>query len=52
VAVVGTVLLCIIIGFIPLVIAWLMGTIFGVIAGIKANEGSLYKYPMAPNIIK
>jgi uncharacterized Tic20 family protein len=32
--------------------AWLMGTIFGIIAGVKANEGELYRYPMSINIIK
>ncbi|MCW2641175.1 MAG: hypothetical protein JWP76_3481, partial [Dactylosporangium sp.] len=35
----------------PLV-AWLMGTIFGIIGGVKANEGQLYRYPMSLSIIK
>ena len=29
-----------------------IGTIFGVIAGIKANEGELYKYPLNFKIVK
>ena len=52
VAAVGYVLLCVLIGFVILPIAWLMGVIFGVIAGVKANEGQLYKYPASPSIIK
>jgi uncharacterized Tic20 family protein len=43
---------CIAIGFIIWPIALLVGIIFGIIAGIKANEGQLYKYPMSLSIIK
>ncbi len=32
--------------------AWAIGTIFGIIAGIKANEGTPYKYPMTANMVK
>jgi uncharacterized protein len=32
--------------------AWIVGTVFGIIAGIKANEGQLYRYPMSINMIK
>jgi uncharacterized Tic20 family protein len=39
-------------GFFLLVIPWLMGTIFGVIAGVKAANGEPYSYPAAPNWIK
>jgi uncharacterized Tic20 family protein len=39
-------------GFFLLVIPWLMGTIFGVIAGIKALNGEPYRYPGAPNWVK
>jgi uncharacterized protein len=49
VATVGYLLLCTFIGvFLTIIIvpvAWLMGVIFGIIAGIRANEGQLYKYP-------
>lgn len=31
---------------------WAAGIIFGVLAGVKANEGKLYKYPFSANIIK
>ena len=36
---------------IRLVVA-IVGIIFGVIAGMKANEGQLYKYPISLNIVK
>ena len=31
---------------------WAGGTIFGIVAGIKANEGVLYKYPLPFTIVK
>jgi uncharacterized protein len=31
---------------------WLVGVIFGIVAGVKANEGTLYKYPISFPIIK
>jgi uncharacterized Tic20 family protein len=31
---------------------WLLGTIFGIVAGVKANEGTLYKYPFSFPVIK
>jgi len=31
---------------------WVVGLIFGIIAGIKANEGQLYRYPLNLSIIK
>ncbi len=31
---------------------WLVGVIFGIVAGVKANEGTLYKYPFGFPIIK
>jgi uncharacterized protein len=52
VSVIGYVLLCVLIGLIIIPIAVLMSVIFGIIAGIKANEGNLYKYPATVNIIK
>ncbi|WP_344142962.1 DUF4870 domain-containing protein [Polymorphospora rubra] len=38
--------------FIPSVIVFAIQLIFGILAGMKANEGQLYKYPMSPNWIK
>ena len=31
---------------------WLVGVIFGIIAGVKANEGTMYKYPFSFPFIK
>lgn len=35
-----------------LIAAWAVGVIFGIVAGMKANEGTLYKYPLQYAIIK
>jgi uncharacterized Tic20 family protein len=37
--------------FLPLV-AWAVIVIFSVIAGLKANEGQLYKYPVTVRLVK
>ncbi|HET9516163.1 MAG TPA: DUF4870 domain-containing protein [Actinoplanes sp.] len=39
-------------GFFLLFIPWLVGTVFGVIAGLKAANGEPYSYPGAPNWVK
>lgn len=31
---------------------WLLGVIFGIVAGVKANEGTLYRYPLGFHFIK
>jgi uncharacterized Tic20 family protein len=49
---VGWILSCIGIGLIAVAAATILGIIFGIIAGIKANEGQLYRYPMSLSIIK
>jgi uncharacterized Tic20 family protein len=38
--------------FIPTFVVTVIAIVFGVIAGIKANEGELYRYPMSANFIK
>jgi len=52
IAIVGYITICLFIGFLIFPIAILLMVIFGIIAGVKANEGTLYKYPASPNIIK
>jgi uncharacterized protein len=52
IAIVGYITACFVIGFVIIPIAVLMSAIFGIIAGIKANEGTLYAYPASPQIIK
>jgi uncharacterized protein len=49
---IGYITLCFVIGLVILPIAWLIGVIFGIIAGLRANEGQLYKYPMSISMIK
>jgi uncharacterized Tic20 family protein len=34
------------------VATWVVGVLFGILAGLKANEGTLYKYPLNFTIIK
>ncbi|GIH03135.1 hypothetical protein Rhe02_12020 [Rhizocola hellebori] len=52
VSVISSILICLVITFLTLGIGVLMAVIFGIIAGIKANEGQLYRYPASINIIK
>ncbi|MCG5473101.1 DUF4870 domain-containing protein [Micromonospora sp. LAH09] len=52
VGLVGWVLSCILIGFLGVFAAIALGAIFGIIAGIKANEGQLYRYPLSARLIK
>ncbi|MEV7989947.1 DUF4870 domain-containing protein [Micromonospora sp. NPDC085948] len=52
VGLVGWVLSCILIGFIGVGAAIILGAVFGIIAGIKANEGQLYRYPLSASFIK
>ncbi len=52
IGVVGWITVCILIGFIIWPIATLVGVIFGIIAGLRANEGQLYRYPLNISIVK
>jgi uncharacterized Tic20 family protein len=52
VGVVGWILACIIIGFFIWAAAMIIGIVFAIIAGLKANEGQFYKYPMSFPIVK
>src|SRR3954454_15070077 len=52
VAVVGWCTSWIGIGFILIAAAWLVGVIFGVVAGIKASNNEPYNYPFAVPIIR
>lgn len=52
VGVIGWVTVCIVIGAVGIIAAVAMGVIFGIIAGIRANEGQLYQYPAAIKMVK
>ncbi|WP_344128211.1 DUF4870 domain-containing protein [Luedemannella flava] len=51
-AVIGWITVCIGIGFIIWIAAMIVGIIFGVLAGLKANEGQFYKYPFSLPLVK
>lgn len=52
VGVIGWATLCVLIGGVILPAAALVGIIFGIIAGVKANEGTLYRYPVSIRMVK
>lgn len=52
VGLVGWLLACIAIGFIAVGAAVILGIVFGILAGVKANEGQLYRYPMSISLVK
>lgn len=52
VGVIGWATACIGIGFILTAAAWLLGIIFGIIAGVKASNNEPYNYPMSVQFIK
>jgi uncharacterized Tic20 family protein len=39
-------------GFFLLIVPWIMGTVFGIVAGVKALNGEPYAYPASPNWVK
>jgi uncharacterized Tic20 family protein len=50
-SIVLAIITCGVLFFVPIIVG-LVPLIFGIIAGVKANEGQLYRYPMTVNIIK
>lgn len=52
VGVIGWVTVCLIIGGLGILAAVAMGAIFGIIAGIRANDGQPYQYPASIKMIK
>jgi len=51
-AVVSIVLCLVLVGFLMLLALALMGIIFPIIGGVKANNGELWQYPLAIKFIK
>ncbi|MCY1022422.1 DUF4870 domain-containing protein [Pyxidicoccus sp. MSG2] len=51
-AVVSSITICIGIGFILLPVVGIAALVFSIIAGLKANEGLLYKYPVNIRLVK
>jgi len=52
IGVIGWATACIGIGILITAAAWLVATIFGVVAGIKANNNEPFNYPLTVQIIK
>jgi uncharacterized Tic20 family protein len=52
VAVVCAITICIGIGAILLPVVGIAALVFSIIAGLKANEGQLYKYPVNIRLVK
>lgn len=52
VAIVGWITACFLIGFVFIFAAWAVGTIFGIIATLKVNDGQPYKYPFTIPVVK
>jgi len=51
-AVVSAFLIIILVGFVLLAIIGIMAVVFPIIAGLKAKEGEVYRYPMTIRLIK
>ncbi len=52
VGVIGWILACVIIGWLFVLAAYVMGIVFGIIAGLKAVNGEQYNYPAAIKMVK
>jgi len=48
----GSFLIIPLVFFLAPMVSWLLGTIFGIVAGVKANEGQLYRYPLSVRFVK
>ena len=49
---VGWITACFVVGFVILAVSSLLGIIFGIIAGVRANEGQFYQYPFKVSLVK
>jgi len=38
--------------FLPLLVVTAVGVVFGVIGGLRANNGTVYAYPMSPRLVR
>ena len=45
VTIIGSILTIVLVGFLILFAAWLVGIVFSIIAAVKANRGEWYQYP-------
>ena len=52
VGVIGYLTICVLVGVVLVPVAGLVGIVFGIIGGIKANDGELYEYPATIKMVK
>ena len=50
--IIAGILCLVLIGFVLLIVLWILNTVFVIIASIKASEGKLYRYPLTIRFIK
>ena len=46
------ILMVVLIGFLTYAVAWIGGLVFAILAGLAANKGETYRYPMTIRLIK
>jgi uncharacterized protein len=51
-AVVSIILMFVLVGFLTIIAVGLMGVIFPIIGGVKANNGELWEYPLTIKFLK
>lgn len=52
VGLIGWATVCLVVGAFIIAVAAIVGIVFGIIGGIRANEGQLYEYPLSIKMIK
>lgn len=52
VGLIGWITVCLVVGVVIIPLAAIVGIVVGIIAGVKANNGELYRYPASINLIK
>lgn len=52
IAIIGYITICVVVGIFIAIAAWLVAVIFGIVAGVKANNGEFYNYPMSIKLVK
>ena len=46
------ILMVVLIGFLTYAVAWIGGLVFAILAGLAANKGETYRYPLTIRLIK
>lgn len=51
-AIISSILIVVLIGFVLLGVIWIAGIVLVIIATVKSNEGGFYRYPLTLRLIK